>query len=104
MIRSMGLSRRRVVAMVAWEQFLAALSAVVAGVVLGAVAGRIYVPTMQVVASAAERVPPLRVVAVPGDFLRLYAIAAAALTAGALVVSGLVGRLRIHQAIRLGQE
>ncbi len=103
-IRSMGLSRRRVVAMVAWEQFVAALSAVVAGVVLGAVAGRIYVPTMQVVASAAERVPPLRVVAVPGDFLRLYAIAAAALTAGALVVSGLVGRLRIHQAIRLGQE
>ena len=37
-IRSIGLSRRRVVAMAAWEQFLVALSAVVVGVVLGAVA------------------------------------------------------------------
>lgn len=103
-IRSIGLSRRRVVAMAAWEQFLVALSAVVVGVVLGAVAARIYVPTMQVVATAAERVPPLRVVALTSDFIRLYAIAAATFIAGALVVSGLIGRLRIHQAIRLGQE
>ena len=103
-IRSIGLSRRRVVAMVGWEQLLMALSAVVAGVVLGAVAARIYVPTMQVVTAAAERVPPLRVVALTGDFVRLYAIAAATFVAGALVVRGLIGRLRIHQAIRLGQE
>jgi len=103
-IRSIGLSRRRVVAMIAWEQFLMALSAVVVGVVLGAVAARIYVPTMQVVATAAERVPPLRVVALTSDFVRLYAIAAATVAAGALVVSGQIGRLRIHQAIRLGQE
>jgi putative ABC transport system permease protein len=103
-VRSIGLSRRRVVAMVGWEQFLMALSAVIAGVVLGAVAARIYVPTMQVVTAAAERVPPLRVVALTGDFVRLYAIAAATFVAGALVVRGLIGRLRIHEAIRLGQE
>ena len=103
-IRSIGLSRRRVVAMVAWEQLLLALAAVVAGVVLGAVAARIYVPTMQVVATAAERVPPLRVVALQSDFVRLYGVAAVMFTAGALVVRGLIGRLRIHQAIKLGQE
>ena len=103
-IRSIGLSRRRVVGMVAWEQLLMALSAVVAGVVLGAAAGKIYVPTMQVVATAAERVPPLRVVALRTDFIRLYAIAAVTVTAGALVVHGLIGRMRIHQAIKLGQE
>ena len=103
-IRSIGLSRRRVVAMVAWEQLLMALSAVVVGMALGAAAGRIYVPTMQVVATAAERVPPFRVVALRSDFIRLCAIAAATFTAGALVVRGLIGRLRIHQAIRLGQE
>ncbi len=103
-IRSIGLSRRRVVGMVGWEQLLMALSAVVAGVVLGSVAGRIYVPAMQVVATAAERVPPMRVVAQRNDFIRLYAIAAVTIAAGALVVRGLIGRLRIHQAIKLGQE
>ena len=103
-IRSIGLSRRRVVGMVGWEQLLMALSAVVAGVVLGSVAGRIYVPAMQVVATAAERVPPMRVVAQRNDFIRLYTIAAVTIAAGALVVRGLIGRLRIHQAIKLGQE
>ena len=103
-IRSIGLSRRRVVGMVGWEQLLMALSAVVAGVVLGAVASKIYVPAMQVVTTAAERVPPMRVVAQRSDFIRLYAIAAVTIAAGALVVRGLIGRLRIHQAIKLGQE
>jgi putative ABC transport system permease protein len=102
--RAMGLSRMSVLAMLAWEQLLTSFVAVIAGVVIGGVASDLFVPLLELTRSAAAQVPPFRVIADRGDYLKLYAIVAVMLGAGLAVVGVRASRIKIAQAIKLGEE
>jgi len=102
--RAMGLSRVSVIAMVVWEQILVSLVAIVVGVVIGGAAADLFVPLLEVTRSAAQQVPPFRVVADPGDYVKLYAIVSVMLGAGLAVLGTRIARIRIAESIKLGEE
>lgn len=102
--RAMGLSRTRVVGMIAWEQLLVSGAAVACGVAVGGAAGDLFVPLLQLSASAAEQVPPFHVTSDPADYVRLFAVAGAFLAVGLAVLTAIAFRIRIAQAIKLGEE
>ena len=102
--RAMGLSRARVVGMIAWEQLLVSGAAVACGAAVGGAAGDLFVPLLQLTASAAEQVPPFHVTSDPADYARLFAVAGVFLAAGLAVLTGIAFRIRIAQAIKLGEE
>ena len=103
-LRAIGMSSERVLVMLVVEQVLITGSAIVAGMVIGRVAALLFVPLLQVIYAAADQVPAFRVASERGDFLRIYAVAAALLVLGALLFRALLARLDIQQALKLGEE
>ncbi len=103
-LRAMGMTSRRVVAMIAWEQLMVSGVAIVIGVLIGGAAADLFVPLLQLTSSAAQQVPPFRVAAARIDYLRLYAVVGVMLAAGFAILGAIVSRLRVAQAIKLGEE
>jgi putative ABC transport system permease protein len=102
--RAMGLTQSQVIWMLILEQILISGAAIVVGIVIGNVASALFVPLLQLTSSAAGQVPPFRIVALRSDFLKIVGVAVAMLVAGAVLFRWMVGRIRIHQAIKLGEE
>jgi putative ABC transport system permease protein len=102
--RAMGLTQSQVVWMLILEQLLISGSAIVVGILIGNIASALYVPLLQLTSSAAAQVPPFRIVSLRSDFLKIVAVAAVMLAAGAVLFRWMIGRIRIAQAIKLGEE
>ncbi len=102
--RAMGLSRPSVLGMVASEQLLISLVAVLVGIMIGGVASDLFVPLLELTRAAAKQVPPFRVVAEPGDYIQIYAIVGGMLAVGMAALGVRISRIRMAQAIKLGEE
>ena len=104
LLRALGLRRRQVVGMLVLEQLLTGGFAIAAGLTIGQLAALLYVPLLQLAGPAAEQILPFRVVALRGDYLRFYALALIIMAAGGALFQSLVRRLRVHEALKLGEE
>ncbi|MFC4600131.1 ABC transporter permease [Cohnella hongkongensis] len=104
-LRAMGLSRGQLARMLLLEQLLTTGLSVLAGGGLGMLAGRLFLPFLQGGAAAGAReVPPLRIVFESGDTAKLAAAVGMMLAAGACLFILQLRRLRIAQAVKLGEE
>ncbi len=104
LLRALGLHRRQVVGMLVLEQLLTGGFAIAAGLAIGQLAALLYVPLLQLAGPAAEQILPFRVVALRSDYLRFYVLALVILAAGGVLFQSLVRRLRVHEALKLGEE
>ena len=104
LLRALGVHRRQVVGMLVLEQLLTGGFAIVAGLAIGQIAALLYVPLLQLAGPAAEQILPFRVVALRSDYLRFYVLALVIMAAGAVLFQSLVRRLRVHEALKLGEE
>jgi len=103
-LRAIGLTRERVWVMLIWEQALLSAAAILAGIMIGSIASQLYVPMLEMVYSAAQQVPPFKVVASRTDYIRIYCVVGFMLAAGFAVLGALISRIRITQAIKLGED
>lgn len=103
-LRAMGLSKRNLIEMIIWEQILISGVAILAGILIGTVASNLFVPLLQVVYSAAEQVPPFKVVAYAGDYLRIFAILFVMLVIGSTVLGYIISKIKMDQALKLGED
>lgn len=99
-LRAMGLSGTQLVLTVALEQALTGLVGVSAGTGLGLAAARLFVPFLQ----QGGQTPPFQVVSLPDDRVRLYMVLAAMLALALVGLMRALGRLRIHEAVKLGED
>jgi len=77
---------------------------VAAGIPIGGVAGDLFVTLLKLTRAAARQVPPFRVIANRGDYLKLYDIVGGMLAVGVAVLSVRIWRMRMAQAAKLGKE
>ena len=103
-LRAMGLRQSRVILMLVAEQVLISGAAIGAGILVGWLASLLFIPLLQLTSSAAEQVPPFLIVALGEDMVKIGAVALAMLALGAVLFRWIVARIRIHQAIKLGEE
>ena len=104
LLRALGVHQRQVVGMLVLEQLLTGGFAIVAGLAIGQLAALLYVPLLQLAGPAAEQILPFRVVALRSDYLRFYVLALVIMAAGGVLFQSLVRRLRVHEALKLGEE
>ncbi len=104
LLRALGVHRRQVVGMLVLEQLLTGGFAILSGLAIGQIAALLYVPLLQLAGPAAEQILPFRVVALRSDYLRFYVLALVIMAAGAVLFQSLVRRLRVHEALKLGEE
>jgi putative ABC transport system permease protein len=104
LLRAMGLSAKKVIGMISCEQVLISGSAIIMGIVIGGITGKLFVPLLQLTYSSAEQVPPFKVISYAGDYIKLYTVAAVMLLAGFAVLGTLISKIKISQAIKLGED
>ncbi|HZG56308.1 ABC transporter permease, partial [Paenibacillus sp.] len=100
-LRASGLSRRQLTVMLLAEQLLTTGLSIGVGLLLGRLAGSAFLPLLQ---AGRRQVPPFAVVTDAADGLRLLAITGVMLGLGALALATYIRRLRVHQAVKLGEE
>ena len=103
-LRAMGLRPHQVTAMLITELLVLAGGAALIGFAAGRLAADLFIPLVQLAGGAASQVPPFRVTALRADFLRVYAVVAASLLVQSVVFQLYVARVRVHQALKLGEE
>lgn len=104
-LRAMGLSRLQLTSMLLLEQLFTMGLSVAAGIGLGQLASRLFLPFLQDKSlDDARQVPPFRIVFEAEDTLKLYAAIGVMLAAGACLLLWQLRSLRITQAVKLGEE
>ena len=74
------------------------------GLLVGGLAGRLFVPVMHMVGTAADLVPPFQIGAFGRDYRNLLVFVAAMLAMAFAIIGVVVSRIRISQALKLGEE
>ena len=102
--RAMGMTRWHVIGMIAVEQVMISLVAIIMGIIIGGIACDLYVPMLQMVYSASEQIPPFRVVASRQDYYKIYSFVIIMLTGGLGLLGYIISKVKVDQAIKLGED
>ena len=104
LFRAMGMTKLGIVTMLGLEQLFISGAAVLAGFAIGRFASQLFVPLLQIVQNPDQTVPPLRVISLVVDQLRIAGFVTVMLFLGFAILSVFLARIRIHQAVKLGEE
>ncbi len=102
--RAMGLTLREIFTMLLGEQICISGLSVAAGVLIGTLATRLYIPLIQIAYTAADQALPMTVYALPEDTLRLLIAVGGMMLLCMLLLGLLISRMRIAQALKLGED
>lgn len=103
-LRAMGLSLSKVIGILACEQVLLSGTAIVAGILIGGLAGKLYIPLLQMVYSSSDQVPPFKIIAEADDYIKIYAVIGFMLLIGFITLWRLISKIKIVQAVKLGED
>ena len=101
--RAMGMSMREVISMLASEQLFMSGTSIVMGAIIGKVAGNLFVPLIQV-AYSADQVLPLEVTSRLSDQIQLYSVVGVVMIICMVILGWMVKRIKIAQALKLGED
>ncbi|MGI6316912.1 MAG: ABC transporter permease [Christensenellales bacterium] len=102
--RAMGMTKAKVMLILVCEQLMISVVAVLVGMVIGSITSELFVPLLEMMYSATENVPPFMVVAERADYLKIYSVVALMLGAGIAILGVLISRIKMAQAIKLGED
>ena len=102
--RAMGLSLREIVGMLLREQLFVSGSAVLVGIGTGAAVTALYLPMVQMAYTTADQVLPLKIVTEASDFIRLFGVIGVVIGIGIAVLAWIISRIRMTQALKLGED
>jgi len=101
-VRAMGMTFRELISVIIYEQILVSGAAIAAAFIIGGVTGDMFIPLF---GNAAERqVPPFYVFSSRSDYVKMYIIIAAMLILGFSVLGGIIKRMNINKALKLGED
>jgi putative ABC transport system permease protein len=103
MLRAIGLSVRQMTSLVAAELAFLVLLGIGVGTALGVFASRLFVPFLQIGASAQSQYPPFQIEVAWLSIVQIYVLFALLFIGALAVLSSLLVRMKIFQAIKLGE-
>lgn len=103
-LRAMGLSRKQLTGMLLLEQGFTAGLSIALGIGIGKLTSYLFLPFLQTTENVKMQVPPFRVVFNARDTDQLYIVVAFMMLTGAALLFMHIRRLRVHQAVKLGEE
>lgn len=103
-LRAMGLSRGQLTGMLLLEQIFTAGLSIGLGIGIGKATSLLFLPFLQTTDNAANQVPPFKVVFDNADDFRLYGVVGVMMAIGIAMLVTHIRRLKVHQAVKLGEE
>jgi putative ABC transport system permease protein len=102
--RAMGMSRGEILRMLVNEQIFSSLLSIGCGAGIGILASRMFVPMIQIAYSAANQVLPLELITKSSDMVRLFGMIGVVLILCLVILARQVFRMKIAQALKLGED
>lgn len=102
-LRAIGLSAGQMTTFLAWELAFVIFLGLAVGTLIGAVVSNVYIPYLQVGADPAAMTPPFLVEIAWPAIVRIYVLFVALFVAALSVLAALLLRMKIFQAIKLGE-
>ncbi len=103
-LRAMGVTFKEIIATLGYEQLLVSVASIAAGFVLGGVASDIFIPLFRTMYDANNQIPPFIVRGDGGDYIKMYIIIAIMLVGGFSILGGIIKRININKALKLGED
>ncbi|WP_407269905.1 ABC transporter permease [Radiobacillus sp. PE A8.2] len=102
--RAMGIPMPKLIAILIWEQVMTSGIACLLGIAIGGITSRLFVPLFQLSFNPQSIVPPFMVMFDPRDEMKIYLFVAFMLVIGLSILVILLRKIKIHQAIKLGED
>lgn len=102
--RAMGISFAQLIGMLAMEQLLTSGAGIVVGFLAGGTASLVFVPMFQLSFDPGRIVPPFEVTIRAADTLQLLGLTLCMLLTALGILSWLLSRMKIAQAVKLGED
>ncbi len=102
--RAMGISFRQLVLMLITEQILTSGAGIAIGLVSGNLTSRLFVQFFQLSFNPATQVPPFEVIFDSRDTIGMFIVVSLMIVLGLAILAYLLSRIKIHQAVKLGED
>lgn len=102
--RAMGMSMGEVIAMLLNEQLYISGLSIVIGAGVGHMTAKLFMPLIQMAYASSDNALPLRLVSLPGDNVRLFTVVGLVMLVCMVILGGLISRMKIAQALKLGED
>ncbi len=102
--RAMGMSKGEIIHMLINEQLFTGGLSIVFGTIIGVIASRLYIPMIQIAYTGDNQALPLELMTQSSDMVRLFVIIAFVFVACMCVLARIVNKLKIAQALKLGED
>ena len=102
--RAMGLSMREILTMLLNEHLFISGLSIVTGAAVGKLTAKLYMPLIQLAYAASDNALPLQVVSRSGDMARIAIVVGVLLAVCLTVLGVLISRMKIAQALKLGED
>jgi putative ABC transport system permease protein len=103
-MRSIGLSVTQLIAILSLEQLLSVGIAFGLGTVFGVITSRIFLPFLQISENIGGVVPDFRIIIQEGDIMKILIILGGTLVIGLIILGVILTKLKLHEAIQLGED
>ena len=103
-LRAMGVTFKEIIATLGYEQLLVSVASIAAGFVVGGMASDLFVPLFRTMYDAANQTPPFIVQGDGGDYIKMYVIIAIMLLGGFTILGGIIRKININKALKLGED
>ncbi len=102
--RAMGMSMKEVLFMLITEQVLITGVAIGAGVLVGRLVSELFMPVFQMGYLASDQILPMEIVRTGADYGRLFVVIGLAMALCMGILGWLISKIRITQALKLGED
>ena len=102
--RAMGMSMREIISLLLTEQLFISGTSILAGTFIGIYAAKLYIPLIQIAYTSADNVLPLEIAAESEDMSRLFGITGVVIFVCMIVLGITISRIKIAQALKLGED
>lgn len=102
--RAMGMSMGEIITMLLCEQVFISGTAIATGAAVGLLTSKLYMPLIQMAYAQYDSVLPLRVVSLWEDIAQLLLVVGVVILVCMLILAWLISRMRIAQALKLGED
>ena len=100
-LRAMGLSKVKLSLMLLWEHLMTSGVSVVIGILIGYLTSYLYLPVLK---KTFTTMLPLSLTYNNTDNIKVYVIVAIMILSGIAVLSEYINRLKINEAVKIGEE
>ncbi len=102
--RAMGMSLREILSMLINEQIFISGTSIAMGAVIGILASKLYIPLIQLAYAASDNVLPLNIITDQSDFAKLFSVIGIVMLVCMVILGVIISRIKIAQALKLGED